>query len=356
MRVLVVCPVHDPRDARIAEREIGALLAAGHEVTQVGPFSAYAATARAGVRAIDIPRSSGRHRLAAVRAARRVIAREATAHDLIVLHSADAVIAASAVSDVPVVWDVHEDTAESLTLKSWVPQILRAPAASVVRRAELRTERRRHLILAESAYAQRFAREHPVVLNTPEVPDSVLPSRRGRVVYLGSVTVARGGDDLISLGATLPDLTLEIIGPASGDLAQRLRAATAAGTVHWRGFVPNAQALQMVEGATVGLSLLHDEGNYRHSMPTKLLEYLARGVPFVSTPLPLAVDLAERSGGGVIVPFGDTLAARDAVLTLQHDDDRRQSMADRGRDWVRAHANWAVDGPRFVALLQEWTA
>jgi hypothetical protein len=60
VRILVMCPVHDPRDARIAEREIGALLAAGHDVTQAGPFSAYAARPRAGVRTIDIPRSAGR--------------------------------------------------------------------------------------------------------------------------------------------------------------------------------------------------------------------------------------------------------------------------------------------------------
>jgi glycosyltransferase involved in cell wall biosynthesis len=353
MRVLVVCPVHDPRDARIAEREIPALLAAGHEVTQVGPFTAVGAVAQVGVRPIDIPRSAGRRRAHAVRETRRVLHEEAARHDIVLLHSADAVLAASGLRHPAIVWDLHEDTAASLMLKSWLPRPLRAPGARLARRFERRAARHRHLLLAETAYADRFDQPHPIVPNTPWVPESVLPSSRGRAVYVGSITVARGGEDLAHLGDALAGtaIEVEIIGPASGALAQRLRDAQ---RVRWRGFMANREALQRVQGATVGLSLLHDEINYRHSMPTKLLEYLAQGVPFVSTPLPLAVDLAERSGGGVIVPFGDVRAARDAVMGLNADDARRQAMADAGRAWVREHANWDIDGPVFVRQLEAW--
>ncbi len=354
MRVLVACPVHDPRDARISEREIGALISAGHVVTQVGPFSAFSAVPRQGVRAIDIPRSVGRRRARAVRETRRVLREEASGHDIVLLHSADAVLAASGLRHPSIVWDLHEDTVASLTLKSWLPGPLRAPSAALARRLERRAARRRHVLLAETAYADRFDDPHPIVPNTPRLPESVLPSSRGRAVYVGSITVARGGDDLAALGDALADtgVAVEIIGPASGDLAVRLRDAS---HVRWLGFMPNREALERVQGATVGLSLLHDEPNYRHSMPTKLLEYLAQGVPFVSTPLPLAVDLAERSGGGVIVPFGDVRAARDAVIELNTDDRRRQAMADAGRSWVSQHANWDIDGPAFVRQLEEWS-
>ena len=102
------------------------------------------------------------------------------------------------------------------------------------------------------------------------------------------------------------------------------------------------------------MSLLHDEANYRHSMPTKILEYLSRGVPFVSTPLPLARELADSTGAGVIVPFESADRACEAILALDDDDQRRQAMADAGRAWVRAHADWAVDGPAFVRQLEEW--
>ncbi len=353
MRVLVLCSVHDPRDARVSTREIGALLDAGHAVTQVGPFSAYGAVPRDGVRGIDIPRAVGRRRLRALRESRRVLREEAPRHDVVIVHSAEGVAAAAGLRHPALVWDVHEDTPASLGLKPWLPQALRRPVAGVARLGEKVVERRRHLLLAEAAYAERFNQPHPIVPNTPMVPEHVPATGRGRAVYVGSVTVARGGDDLIALSRLVDDVRVEIVGPAAGDLADRLRAAES-DRLDWFGFQPNEVALARLEGATVGLSLLHDEPNYRHSMPTKLLEYLAHGVPFVSTPLPLAVELAERSGGGVIVPFGDPTAAAQAVCALNADDDRRQAMADAGHAWMRDNANWAKDGPMFVRTLEAW--
>ncbi len=357
MRILVMCPVHDPRDARIAEREIGALLAAGHEVTQAGPFSAYAARPRAGVRAIDIPRSAGRRRLSAVRAARRMLRREAPRHDVVLLHSPDAVLAAAGITHPALVWDVHEDTAAALTMRPWMPRPLAGTVGAGVHWAEGRTERTRRILLAEHAYGDRFHGDHPVVPNTPMVPEHVPLTERGRVIYVGRLTRARGGDELVALGQRLAarGIVLEVVGNADAEVADTLERAQERGWIDWRGFLPNAEALARVEGATAGISLLHDEPNYRHSMPTKLLEYLSRGVPFVSTPLPLAVDLAERSGGGVIVPFGDVAAACETLVALDADGSRRQAMADAGRAWVSTHANWSVDGPSFVRQLEEWS-
>ncbi|MFM8773867.1 MAG: glycosyltransferase family 4 protein, partial [Actinomycetota bacterium] len=211
------------------------------------------------------------------------------------------------------------------------------------------------LLLAETAYAKRFEQPHPIVPNTTTVPESARPSGRGRAIYVGTLTPQRGGDDLVEVGRRImPEITMEIMGEAHGELSQRLSAADARGDVAWHGYVANDQALRSIEGGTVGLSLLHDEANYRHSMPTKLIEYLARGVPFVSTPLPLARELAEASGGGIIVPFGDPGAAADAVLMLNQDDEKRQAMADSGRRWVRDNADWRRDGEAFVAQLERW--
>jgi glycosyltransferase involved in cell wall biosynthesis len=359
MRVLVVSTVHNPRDARVSEREIAALLEAGHEVTQVGPFSAFAVEPVLGVRAIDIPRSAGRRRAKAIRAARAVLRREAPLHDVVLLHAPEALLTVVGLDHPCVVWDVHEDTAAALTMKPWLPRPLARPTAFVVRRAERWAERRARLLLAEDAYAQRFTQRHPIVPNSPVVPSSVAATGMGRAVYLGTITAARGAHELIRVGKALAeqgDARLELIGSAGPEVIDRVREADSRGWLTWRGFQPNDVALAAVEGATVGLSLLHDEPNYRHSRPTKLLEYLARGIPFITTPLPLAVDTASRSGGGIVVDFGDVTETVRMIHELDSDTGRRQSMADSGYAWVREHADWRRDGPEFVSQLQEWAA
>jgi glycosyltransferase involved in cell wall biosynthesis len=124
--------------------------------------------------------------------------------------------------------------------------------------------------------------------------------------------------------------------------------------VHWHGFVPNAEALRLVEGSLAGLSLLQDEPNFRHSMPTKVAEYMARGVPVVSTPLPLAVDLVTAADGGFVVPFNDPRAVADAVLKLDADPDLRVKMGLRAHEYALANLSWPPSAAAFVAQLETW--
>ena len=360
MRVLVVTVVHRPDDARIRHREVAALLAAGDEVVLAAPYRGWGVeppTDVPGLSALDLPRAHGRHRLAAARAARRLLRR--TAADLVVVHDPELVPWAAGVRRrVPVVWDVHEDTAAALSLKAWLPVPLRRPVAGLVRALERWAERRVHLLLAEDGYRARFALEHPVVPNSTPVPAAVPPPDRSVAVYVGHLSRARGAQELVATGRLLRErgcpVQVEVVGHADGPATELLRRAHEAGDVVWHGFLPNAEALRVVEGATAGLSLLHDEPNYRHSRPTKVLEYMARGVPVVTTPTPPARALVEAHGCGVVVPYGDPGAVADAVVALHEDAPRRHALGTAGHEAAKRDHDWNADGARFVEQLRAW--
>lgn len=355
LRVLVVTVVHDPEDARIRYRQIPALLEAGHQVIYAAPFTAYSRTAPAGVRGIDLPRAIGRRRLGAVRSARGLIRSIGRTADVIVLHDPDLLLAVAGLGDrvAPIVWDVHEDTAAALSMRAWLPAALRRPLAWVVRLAERCAERRLHLLLAEHSYQQRFRRLHPVVPNSVRVPAAhPEPPGAERVVYLGKISPARGGAEMVALARAVPELRFQLIGPAEASLHPQLTAAHQAGDLEWFDFMPNADALAMLPGALAGLALLHDEPNYSRSLPTKLVEYLAHGVPVVSTPNQTAVELVERSGGGTVVPFGDISAAAEALRRLARDRDYRTACAASGYAYVAEHVNWYRDGRDFVRAVE----
>ena len=357
MRVLVATVVHDPRDARVYARQITALLDAGHDVTYIAPFTSFGLTGLEGIDPIDIPAAKGRNRLSAIRAARRELHRHASDHDVVLLHSPELILSARDLEHPCIVWDVHEDTAAAVTLKGWLPRPVRRPVAHAVGWAERWAERHWHLILAEDAYADRFRMRHPVVPNSTPVPLDVPPSGSDRAVYVGHVTRARGGEQIVAMGRRLRgSVETHMIGHADSDMTGILRRAHDAGEVVWHGYLANTEAMDIVRGATVGLALLHDEPNYRHSRPTKIMEYWAQGIPVVSTPLPLAVDMIDSSQGGVVVPFADAEAAADAVLHLAQHPRIRQEMADGGRRWVQENADWNVDGPAFVSILRSWAS
>ncbi|MBB5788440.1 glycosyltransferase [Jiangella mangrovi] len=354
MRVLVLTVVHDPEDARIRHRQIVALRDAGHEVTLAAPFTDYGRAIPPDLAVVDIPRSQGRHRFLAVRTARRLLKRHGRDYDIVLMHDPELVLATVGL-DVPgLVWDVHEDTAAALRMKPWLPRFTRPAGAALIRAIERSAERRMPLLLAEESYAGRFRKEHTVVRNSVAIPDDVSVPVDDRVVYLGRLTAARGALDLVELGRRLaPEIQVHLVGPADADCAAVIEAAQADGAVVWHGFVPNDEALTMLPGALAGLSLLHEQPNYAHSRPTKIVEYMAHGLPVVSTPNPASAELIMRHRCGTVVPFGDVDAAEAAVRELQANPAERRRMTEAGRAAVIAHYSWDADADLFVHSLEK---
>ena len=362
MRVVVCTIVHHPQDARILHRQIRAMLDAGHQVSYIAPLTACGVRLRPrpGLTATDVPRAAGRRRAGALRAARRELARLSQGADLLIVHDPELLLVLPLVGRrPPTVWDVHEDTAAALSTKAWLPGPLRPVVAAAVRRAERMAERRIHLILAEHGYADRFRRRHPVVPNTTYVPDRPAPPGRGdRVVYIGHLSPDRGTSEMIEVGRLLRPhgIAVELIGPADAQARAELTRAQAAGLIRWHGFLPNDKAVLMSDGALAGLSLLHDEPNFRHSLPTKVAEYMAHGVPVITSPLPVAAGLVERYECGTVVPFGDPRAAADAVLRLAADPGLRATQGLRGHRGAAESLGWPANARSFVAQLEEWAA
>jgi glycosyltransferase involved in cell wall biosynthesis len=364
MRVLIVTIVHHPEDARILHREIAALLERGHRIVYAAPFAARGVTPRPGVEGVELPRAAGRNRAAALRAARTLLAERGAEADVVVLHDPELLLALPGAmrrwrraGRAPVtVWDVHEDTAAALVMKRWLPGVLRPPLRLGVRTAERLAERSLRLLLAEDAYQARFRHVHPIVPNFATVrPAPPEPPGDDRVVYLGHLSRARGVLDVIETARLLgPAVRVEVIGEANPDVRDMLAQADRDGVLCWYGFLPNDRALARLSGALAGLSLLHDQPNYRHSLPTKVVEYMAHGVPVVTTPTPLASELVERHGCGLVVPYEDPAAAAQAVRRLRADPELRMRTARRGREAALSGLNWQGRAAEFVSLLEGW--
>lgn len=369
-RVMVVTVVHHPWDARIWHRQIAALLRAGWQVTYAAPFSATGLTFPEGGPAltpIDLPRAFGRRRFAALRGARKALRSLGPGHDVVLLHDPELLVAAAGLALPPVVWDVHEDTAAAVEVRGWLPDPLRRPVAAGVRRVEAWAEGRHRLLLADAQYAGRFRGVHPVVANSTAVVTEPVaagtPDEQGRhrVVYLGSVALERGAEELVEIGRRLTERTggavvLDVLGPAHGPAAPLMRDAASDGVLRWHGFVPNDEALLRLDGALAGLSPLHDVANFRPSMPTKVVEYLAHGVPAITTPLPLASDLVTRSGGGLVVPFLDTSRTVEQLLAWHADPEEAARVGRSGHRLVAREHDWTVQAGGFVAAMEDAAA
>ena len=352
----MVTVVHRPEDARIYGRQILALVESGHDVDYAAPWEAFGASTPSEVTPINLPRAVGWNRFAAQKEAKRLMEESAGGYDVVIFHNPELIhLMSGFTNEATVVFDVHEDAASALVDKEWVPSFLRPIVAGGIGRAERLAESRFKLILAEEGYRERFVREHPVVPNEPIVPATVAESGSERVVHLGRHSRGRGLSELVEAARNLGSVpSLELYGWADDSIKATLREAESDGFLRWHGPVDNETGLQAIEGAAAGLSLLRDLPNYRHSRPTKVVEYMSRGIPVITTPLPRAVRIVEEYDCGIVVPFEDPAAVTDAVRLLVEDHELRQRLGSNGHAAARAHFNWERSGEEFVSLIERW--
>ena len=224
-----------------------------------------------------------------------------------------------------VVFDLHENLPGQLLTKPWLPWPLRRLAAALARMVLRLAERVVEITLAEESYSSLFRRRHPVFPNylAEAVTSPVPPTMRRGIVYLGDITEERGlltAVEAVGLAGAAAPLTL--VGRCGDEMRRRLEAAAAGAgvTLALTGFLAPAEAMAIVAGNELALSPLHDTPNYRDSLPTKLLEYLAVGVPVVASDLPGSRTVLGASPGIRWVPPGDPVALADAITGALGDE------------------------------------
>ena len=126
--------------------------------------------------------------------------------------------------------------------------------------------------------------------------------------------------------------------------------------VEWLGKLDRAGIAALLSESSVGLSLLHPEPNYLHALPTKLFEYMAAGLPVVTSDLPASKAIVEQAGCGIAVGHGDARALRAALAMLSADARAARAMGLRGRAAVARQYNWARDSAALIALYDDFSS
>jgi glycosyltransferase involved in cell wall biosynthesis len=173
-------------------------------------------------------------------------------------------------------------------------------------------------ITASPGYAdvmsRRYRVEPPrVVRNIPEsdhAPDAATPNGHPTAVYVGALTSGRGLEISIRALAHLSDVRLRLVGaghaPYRTELADLARTEGVADRVEFAGAVPPEKLLAEISGASVGLALIQPVClSYRMSLPNKLFEYVAAGLPVLGSDLPAIGGLVSEYGIGLLAEPAD---------------------------------------------------
>jgi glycosyltransferase involved in cell wall biosynthesis len=171
--------------------------------------------------------------------------------------------------------------------------------------------------------------------------DAIDPNRP-IVLYLGGLMGGRGLEQLVDAIGLLPDVQLVMLGTGAerGRLLERAAARGASVVV-----LPPV-APELVEAyaasADVGVSpIVPSCLNYRYSLPNKLFQYMAAGIPVVASDFPQVREVVEGSGAGVVVDTTRPEAIADGIRRVLGDLTVAAAMGARGRAAVEDRYNWS---------------
>jgi glycosyltransferase involved in cell wall biosynthesis len=199
---------------------------------------------------------------------------------------------------------------------------LLAPEADAIRANERRLVAESHVLLAGSAeLGRRLGTEKPVHVFPPSVnlelfPVNASPIRlaEGPVAgYVGGIHRHVDVELLTALAKRRPDWSLVMVGP----IQTRCDALLRLPNVHHLGPIDHQELASYIAGFDVGLVPYRGGEQTETVIPAKLGEYLAVGIPAVSTDLPAVrelgahpavVSIPDPSHDAFIAAVGEALA------------------------------------------------
>ncbi len=184
-------------------------------------------------------------------------------------------------------------------------------------------------------------------------PPSRVPQRRrmgerGVVGYVGSLYPGRGIELVVKLAAAMPHLTFQVVGGSESDLA-KWRAETSSPNLVWLGFRPQAELPSMYAAMDVVIMPYARSGVVgatgssditRWTSPMKMFEYMASGIPIVSSDLPVLREVLLDGVNAMLVEPGDVQAWCNALDGLLADPDLRYRLATAAHDDLVRSYTW----------------
>lgn len=267
--------------------------------------------------------------------------------------------------------DVHDLMPELYASKfglpesHWIIRVLKVVERLSVRFADAAIAvHRPHLdaLIAHGNPAEKFT----VVMNLPDPAIFRTRERSSRedqftLIYHGMVGTRNGLDVAVRAAALakkhVPNLRLRIIG--DGDDFTRVEGLVAelgvANTVCLeQGLRPIEDVIPALEDATIGVVPIVDDPFTRYMLPVKLLEYVALGMPVISSSTP-TINAYFSEEMLAFTPPGDVEALADRIVELYRDPEKRRSLVTEASKFTEVH-NWPREKQHYYQLIDTLVA
>lgn len=257
------------------------------------------------------------------------------------------------------IYDVHEDYPEAVSENYRLPKAVRTVLPPIVRLFEWASMPFFSTIVTVTPQIQKrfdsrktiLVRNFPMVREFHEPADTPMRERPGEFAYIGTITRNRNIIGMIEAAGAVknPNVVLRLAGhfPVAADKDAAM-GHPAWDRVRFDGWVSRDGVADILANARAGLVVLKPVAHEMQTLPIKLFEYMAAGVPVISSDFPIWRKIVEEAGCGLLVDPDQPAQIAEAMQWIIDNPEQAQLMGQRGREAVLACYNWERESETLI--------
>jgi len=260
-----------------------------------------------------------------------------------------------------VIFDSHEDVSEDIMIKDWIPVYLRKFISFIYNAYEKSICKQLDFVISATPYIRNKFQEKGIksldIKNYPLKEDfdyqkTNWDDKKDEICYVGEISKERGIIELINSLEYLKNIRLNLVGSFSdSNLKSRCEKMKGWSKVNELGFLSKKEIDKVFNNSKLGIATLHPTKTYLPSIPVKIFEYMAAGLPIICSNFDFWNELIFKKYKCAIQV--DPLSSRkiaDAIELLIYSDIDSKKMIDEGTRAVKETFNWKVEEKKLYDI------
>lgn len=262
-----------------------------------------------------------------------------------------------------VIYDAHEDLPLQILSKPYLNVLLRKIFSRLTTQyLRFACSKFNAIVAATPVIEEKFKAISKKVVNINNFPmleefchaSTDWSSKNKQVCYIGGFSTVRGIREIVSAIALVKDEVRLVLGGNFNEPGLDLLVKSLPGwsLVDEMGFLGRDGVSKLLSDSYAGLVTLQPTQNYIDSLPVKMFEYMAAGLPVIASNFPLWKDIIEVHNCGICVDPTKPEEIANAIDFLIGNPKLAKEMGENGKRTVNEKFNWKAEEKKLFDLYE----